>query len=326
MLLSVGYVGTRGHNLLRATTPNLGPNNLLLATATFAGVDFGFASTPSLQGFVVSPGNVAAAIAAQDPTLTHRPVANAGPVFIFDSGGKSHYDALQVQMRGRFSRGLQYQANYTFSKSRDDASDVFDLAGAAALPQDSLTRAGEFAPSNFDARHRFAYDLIYDFSTNGNHGDLYKAIIHGLQFASTGSFQTGQPFTVTSIFDVNGDGNLTDRLNTTQGIVITGDRSQPIAVAPGTNLTKLLAAPGQNGAVGRNSFRAGNLLNLDLSLLKSLAIGEKRKIVLRMDVFNFINRANYGIPVRFLEAPAFGRATDTVTPGRRIQFGLKFDF
>jgi len=45
-----------------------------------------------------------------------------------------------------------------------------------------------------------------------------------------------------------------------------------------------------------------------------------------MDIFNFINRANYGIPVRFLEAPGFGQATDTVTPGRRIQFGLKYIF
>ena len=46
----------------------------------------------------------------------------------------------------------------------------------------------------------------------------------------------------------------------------------------------------------------------------------------RMEVFNFINRANYGIPVRFLEAPGFGQATNTVTPGRRIQFALKYSF
>ena len=44
-----------------------------------------------------------------------------------------------------------------------------------------------------------------------------------------------------------------------------------------------------------------------------------------MDVFNFINRANFGIPVRQLEAPGFRRAVTTVTP-RRIQFGLKYLF
>ena len=33
-----------------------------------------------------------------------------------------------------------------------------------------------------------------------------------------------------------------------------------------------------------------------------------------------------GVPVRFLEAPGFGRAVDTITPGRRIQFALKYNF
>jgi hypothetical protein len=45
-----------------------------------------------------------------------------------------------------------------------------------------------------------------------------------------------------------------------------------------------------------------------------------------VDFFNFINRANFGVPVRFLEAPGFGRATETVTPGRRVQFALKYSF
>jgi hypothetical protein len=38
------------------------------------------------------------------------------------------------------------------------------------------------------------------------------------------------------------------------------------------------------------------------------------------------NRANFGVPVRYLEAPAFGRATRTITPGRRVQFSLKYEF
>jgi hypothetical protein len=45
-----------------------------------------------------------------------------------------------------------------------------------------------------------------------------------------------------------------------------------------------------------------------------------------VEIFNFINRANFGVPVRLLEAPGFGAATDTLTPGRRVQFTLKFMF
>jgi len=302
MVVSVGYVGTLGHNLLRASTPNLGPNNVVLAFDA-CGIACGNV-VPVLSGFTVAPGSTG---------NLNRPTPNAGPVFIYQSLGRSHYDSLQVQVRGRFVRHLQYQANYVWSSSVDDASDVFDLAGAYSLPQNSLTRAGETGPSNFDAKQRLAYNVIYDF-------------FGGFQIASIGSFQTGQPFTVNSIFDVNLDGNLTDRLNTTQGIVTNGSRSQPIALAPGVNTRNLLAPIGTDGSIGRNTFRSGNILNLDLSVLKGFSMGEKRKIVLRMDVFNFINRANYGIPVRSLEAPAFGRATSTVTPGRRIQFGLKFDF
>jgi hypothetical protein len=314
-LLSVAYIGTRGHNLLRASTPNLGPNNILIA------VDAGAAAygtiQPILVGFAIAPGSTTTANFV-------RPNPNIGPVYIYDSGGRSRYDALQVQFRGRFRRGLQYQANYTFGKAQDDASDMFDLAGAPALPQTS-SRDGEYGPSNFDVRHRFAYSIIYDFPRSGNRGSFYKAILGGLQIASTGYFQTGQPFTVNSIYDVNLDGNLTDRLNTTQGIVITGNRRQPLMVAPGTN-PSLIATPGEDGAVGRNTFRAGNILNLDLAIVKNFKLTETKGISFRMDIFNFVNRANYGIPVRFLGAPGFGQATDTVTPGRRIQFALKFNF
>lgn len=316
-LFSVAYVGTRGHNLLRASTPNLGPNNLLIAFDA-GGLAYG-SIDPILIGLAVAPGSTTT-------TNFDRPNPKIGPVYIFESGGGSHYDALQVQLRGRFRRGLQYQANYTFGKAKDDASDMFDLAGAPALPENSLTRAGELGPSNFDARHRVAYNVMFDFPKKSNSNGFYRAIFGGLQIASTGSFQTGQPFTVNSIFDVNLDGNLTDRLNTTQGIVTTGDRRQPIALQPGTSLRSLLAPVGKDGSVGRNSFRAGNILNLDLAVVKNFSFSETRRIIFRMDIFNFLNRANFGIPVRFLEAPGFGQATHTVTPARRIQLALKFSF
>jgi hypothetical protein len=88
----------------------------------------------------------------------------------------------------------------------------------------------------------------------------------------------------------------------------------------------LLAPIGKDGSVGRNTFRAGSLLNLDLSLIKNFKFSEQRNFAVRLDVFNFINRANFGIPVRFLEAPGFGQATDTVTPARRFQLAAKFTF
>ena len=82
----------------------------------------------------------------------------------------------------------------------------------------------------------------------------------------------------------------------------------------------------QDGRVGRNTFRAGGIVELDLSVSKQLVIRGEQRIVMRADIFNFINRANYGVPVRYLGAPGFGQAIDTVTPPRRIQLALKYSF
>lgn len=220
---------------------------------------------------------------------------------------------------------FQYQVNYVFGKVKDDVSDVFDLAGAFALPQNSLNLSGEYAVANFDVRHRFTYNFLYDFSTLKSQSSLVRFLFGNWSVSGTGKYNTGQPFTVNSIFDVNLDGNLTDRLNNTQLIRVTDNRQQPLSLTDG-NLFAMLAPFGEDGSVPRNTFRAGSILELDLSFMKQFLFNENRSFEFRVDVFNFINRANFGIPVRFLEAPGFGKATDTVTPGRRIQFALKLNF
>jgi len=51
------------------------------------------------------------------------------------------------------------------------------------------------------------------------------------------------------------------------------------------------------------------ILELDLAVRKTFAFTDRYKLDFRMDFFNFINRANFGFPVRYLEAPSFGQAT-----------------
>jgi hypothetical protein len=316
LVVSVAYVGTQGRHLLRLTTPNLGPNAFLIPTVINV---VGF--QPNVVGRALGPGQ---RLDARGTTFGGRPVGQAGAVNIYAASANSRYDSLQVQVRGRFPKAAQYQLAYTFSKATDDVSDVFDLAGAAALPQNSLTFAGESGPANFDARHRLSYNLIFDVPALKSRSGAVRWLADGLQIASTGRFQTGQPFTVNSIHDVNLDGNLTDRLDSLDGLIVTGNRQQPLIQT--SNQRSQLATIGQDGRIGRNTFRAGNLLDLDLSLAKNFAFAAQRKLTLRVDVFNFINRANFGIPVRYLGAAGFGQATDTITPGRRVQVGLKYSF
>jgi Carboxypeptidase regulatory-like domain len=309
LTVSAAYVGTQGRRLLRFTTPNLGPG----ANAVLSGFDVesedGF-NTPQLYGQLLPPA---------------RPRAGIGAITRFETTARSRYDALQLQMRGQFGRALQVQASYTFSKALDDVSDVFDLAGASALPQNSRKLAAERGPANFDLRHRAVYSAVFDVP---KFRFRVPSLVGGLQLAAAGRMQSGQPFTVNSIFDVNRDGNLTDRLHTTRGLIATGNGRQPLRWSAGipAGISDLLAPFGQDGAVGRNTFRAGGTFELDLAILKNLTPAARRPIHLRADIFNLTNRANFGIPVRWLEAPGFGRATRTTTPGRRIQLSLKLMF
>ncbi|HEX7315424.1 MAG TPA: carboxypeptidase-like regulatory domain-containing protein [Pyrinomonadaceae bacterium] len=338
MLVSAGYVGTKGRNLIRITTPNGGPNN------------FPIIGTINTSGF--TPGVNGAGIRNNSVQTPNRVNAFLGALNIIETTGRSQYDAFQAQLRGRLSRTrpFLYQVGYTFSRSRDSVSDVFDLAGAPALPQQSTTFSGnqtlsltggnfpgEYARSNYDTPHRVVYDLVWDLFPGRN----------GLQLASTGMFQSGQPFTVNSIIDVNKDGNLTDRLNTTAGLTLNGSDRSPIVLATGSsgetltcavgtttralpvsgsNTRSLLACQGFNAALARNTFRAGAFRIVNLTAIKKFSLGEATTLSARLDVFNLLDRDNFNIPVRILESPGFGSATETVTPGRRLQFGLKLTF
>ncbi|MGH9940330.1 MAG: hypothetical protein ACREAM_29155, partial [Blastocatellia bacterium] len=318
---SIAYVGTLGRNLLRFTTPNLGANVILDPTSIQIDLDNSLVFT----GNTLSPGYGP----GRDPSRNYRPAAingatGVGAVNLFVTDAESRYDSLQLQLRGRLRQAAQYQVNYTFSKVIDDVSDVFDLAGSPALPQNSFSFAGEKAPANFDARHRVSYTFIYGLPSFANYGGAVRTLLGGLQLASIGQFQTGQPFTVNTIFDINLDGNLTDRLNTSAGITETGLRRQPLRVTGDTG--GFLARPGEDGQVPRNNFRAAYFLLANLAVIKDFTFNEEQRVTFRAEFFNFSNFANYGIPVRYLEAPAFGQATDTMTPGRRIQFALKYAF
>lgn len=316
--VSIAYVGTSGRNLLRFTTPNLGTNFISVLQSVNLFNNNQITNQPTASGTTIDPFV---------GSNFQRPNPNIGSITQFETTGQSRYDSLQIELRGRLINKFQYQVSYVYGKVQDDVSDVFDLGGAFALPQNSDPKRqfGEYAPANFDVRHRFTYSFNYDLPELRNQNSAIRYLFGDWQIAGTGKFNTGQPFTVNTIFDINQDGNLTDRLNSTRFITETGNGRQPLLLA-NVDTTTLLAPFGQDGVVPRNSFRAGSLLDLDLSFVKRFVIREGQTLQFRTDIFNFINRANFGIPVRFLEAPSFGKAVDTVTPGRRIQFALKYIF
>ena len=312
--VSAAYVGTIGQHLIRFSTPNLGQNSILFP--------YRFTSGPSFSGNAVQPGT---RISPQGRFTGGRPDPTVGAINVFETTARSRYDAMQLQIQGRLRRSIQWRAEYVLSKALDDVSDVYDLAGASSLPQNSRTFAGEWAVSNFDVHHRFSYEFAYKLPELKKQNPALRILLGGFQLTNTARFRTGQPFTVNSIFDVNLDGNLTDRIDTTAGLITTGDSQRPLLLTI-SDPTSLLAPVGQDGRIDRNSFRAANVLELDLSLAKTFELGGSRRVIMRADAFNFTNRANFGVPLRFLEGVGFGQAIKTITPARRVQLVVKFAF
>ena len=116
---------------------------------------------------------------------------------------------------------------------------------------------------------------------------------------------------------------LTDRLNTTEGFREVNQGSTRLT---GSATDAAYAPDGQDGKVGRNTFRAPGLALFNLAIVKKFRFEEERNLEFRSEFFNLFNRTNYGVPMRILESPGFGRAVDTAVDSRRVQFALKLNF
>ncbi len=323
-LVSVGYVGVRGLHLIRFATPNAG----LISTPVLF---FPFASrdrtrpNQNLWIFDLPPSIPASAGGRAEQGL--------GAYTVFQNSASSIYHSLQVSAERRLRRGLQFRASWTWAHAIDDVSDPFDGRGFFSLPQDSTRADLEVASANFDARHRWTWFFVWDLPAVKDH-----AVFRNWKWAAVGEFQTGQPFTVNTSLDQNRDGNLTDRLDSLNGLTVKSGNQYSIRLDPTARLAPtissrnqclrdgLAACPRENGSVGRNTFRAGGIAAVDIALWRNFVIREKTTLVLRAEAFNMLNRTHFGIPVRILESPGFGRAFDTQINPRSIRLMVKLSF
>ena len=237
----------------------------------------------------------------------------------------SNYNSLQATLKIQNWHNLTSTLNYTWAHSIDTASDGLDFVPNAAMPDNSFNPRGERASSNFDVRHRVQWYWTY------NLPNFEKAtkILNGWALDGTFNFATGQPYTVSYLFegDFNGGGEYFGRPD-----VI----SNPHKGASGTNLLSLdaFAAPctidtnpndaayescisgWHPGSEGRNAFNSPNYTNFDFTLNKTSHITEKIAMELRADFFNIFNHPNFSNPL----LPGFG--IDAFGGGGHIANGL----
>ncbi|HYL92006.1 MAG TPA: carboxypeptidase regulatory-like domain-containing protein [Alphaproteobacteria bacterium] len=260
MSMMIGYFGTKGTHLEIDRNVN----------------------QPSVLGSFVAGSKPFVAFSATDPFLAGKTLANS--ITERDSNSNSSYHALWITANQRLSHGLQFNASYTWSHSIDEAS----RNNEGIVVQDSNNIASSRGSSDFDARHRFVANAIYDLPFKGNR------LVSGWELAPIVSLQSGNPFNVVlATTTVNGVGN-TVRPNVIGPIVISDNPLAQWIVNPGA--TFATPAPGTFGNLGRNAIVGPTFKNLDLALIKNTKVTERLTAQFRVDTFNLFNHPNYGQP------------------------------
>jgi len=178
----------RSSNLVNSLAP-LNPNVCCSATASFSGI---------LDNSATFRTNASAAGLAANFMLTN-PGLRGGANFT-GNGGYSRYDALQVDLRRRLSRGLLVQANYTFAKGFAGSRALINGSqGTTANPTQFSFRAPWNNALNTDlVNHAFKVNWVYELPLGrgkmlfGHVGTLLDRLIGGWEFDGTARVQSGQ--------------------------------------------------------------------------------------------------------------------------------------
>ena len=238
----------------------------------------------------------------------------------------SDYDAISVILRRRMSRGLQADASYTWSRTRDMAT--HSNGGGATMDNYDIDR--DYGPANWDIPHRFVASYIYDLPfVKHSPRPLLKYIVAGWQVSGVSTIQSGAPVNVTL---------STDRAN----IGITG-LQRPDLVGPVPSLdcqpnttsreqincydasAFALPAPFTFGNAPRNVLRGPGFVSTDLAMMKSIPLGGTVEFQVRAEIFNAFNKVNFNNPNATFGSQSFGRISSAQNM-RQMQLGGKLIF
>ncbi|HEY0320727.1 MAG TPA: TonB-dependent receptor [Pyrinomonadaceae bacterium] len=245
---------------------------------------------------------------------------NTGVADFLSNSSKYRYNALQVELRRRFAKGLYFQANYTFQKTLTDAGGVTQARFDPYL--DTAQTNLEFARADYDQTQVFNFNGIYELpfgkgKTWMNSGEWNNRLFGGWQLTSIIRVSTGAPI---SIVDPRGTVNRAGRStrNTANSSLSTDQIKDLIGVfrtrcgvfyinpvAVNINLADCSGTGTANPAyfTQARSGEVGNLprafingplyFNWDASIIKNIQLTERVRFQVRAEFFNIINRTNF---------------------------------
>ena len=282
---------------------------------------------------------------------------NANGITLLGNDSMSNYHSLQAEVRRRFSGGLQFQADYTFSKALTNAPGALgnnqsDLTSWRTLRDKSL----DYMRSAQDQTHRFVFNSIYDLPIG--RGRRYFSDANGFVDRLIGGWTTGTivvwatrpPWFIasnrTTVNQFNAGNNPADLVGISfeefkknlgvfhhpTGIYFINPALLDIVTNPTTGAfvssqikPGLLAAPapGSFGNFPLNSLNGPRYFNIDASLVKRIPITETVKGELKTTFINILNHPNFVYNGNTFDSTSFGRITATSGNPRIIHFTLK---
>jgi hypothetical protein len=247
--------------------------------------------------------------------------------------GTTFYQGLELSVRQRLSRGLQYSVAYTRSKLMDDASSVFDasiLTGPLAnfAVADSFNRTLERDYSNGDMPNVLAASVLWDLPLGAGRArqarGVLGAIVNDWNVSAIVTLQSGMPVAVTQTTNNNAFAGFgTQRPNLVGDPTLPADQRTPdhwfnaAAFVPAGAFTI--------GTASRNPIRGPSYRDVDFALMRRIPVGGSRAIELRGEIFNLLNTPNFGAPNAVAGAANFGTIGSALDP-RVGQLAVKFIF
>jgi hypothetical protein len=297
VILSLGYIGTKGSKL-----------QLLLAPDT------------SPPGAPITSGSQTA-------------LKNALAFTYETDGADSIYNALQVGLRRQFHGGFSMSGQYVFSKSIDDAASVGGAGNIVAQNYQDLK--AERGLSSFDVRNKLLINHIYQLPFGEqrrwlNRAGTARRILGDWQLSGVTTIQSGTPYTAQIL------GNLSNRAGTAAISNLRADATGLPVVLPRSERTALdffntsafsRPAPGDYGDAGRDTIPGPGFVNFNMSLDKQVVLSREHGIQgdFRVSSDNIFNTPKFTGLSTTVNGQGFGRVT-SVGAMRSVIFSLRLRF
>jgi hypothetical protein len=250
--------------------------------------------------------------------------------------GSAYYYSFYVRAERRFTKGLMALASYTWSRTATDVLGV-STAGAAQITsitgaQNAYNKPDEWSLATQDAPNRFTTAVTYELPFGKGQrfawrGRLINYVAGGWSVNAMGILQTGFPLAVS-------------QPNNNSVIGASYQRPNATGVSPGTagSVTERINGWLNPAAFAQApQFTFGNttrflnvrgpaLYNWDVSLFKTVAVGERVKAQFRAEALNAANTPYFGNPNTTLTNNQFGVITTQINNPRLIQLGARVTF